>query len=99
MFVSPALQAAEAVPRAAGLMRNAWEPHLVAIEPGAVLEREEVQISCSTKEGKGMSLTEQRPWLPPLSIFTGVHRHQIMLTPLLALLESVPGHVPSSSLG
>lgn len=36
-FVLPALQAAEAAPRAAGLMRNAWDPHLVAIEPGAAL--------------------------------------------------------------
>lgn len=38
--VLPALQAAEAAPRAAGLMRNAWDPHLVAIEPGAALGRE-----------------------------------------------------------
>lgn len=98
-FVSPALQAAETAPRAARLMRNAWDPYLVVIEPGAVLGKEEAQTSCSTKEGRGMSMAEQRPWLPPPSIFTGMHRHQIMLTPLLALLDSVPGHVPSSSLG
>lgn len=99
VFASPALQAAEAASRAAGLMRSAWDSHLVPIEPGGALGREEVQISCSTKEGRGMSVAEQRPWLPPPSTFTGVHRHQIVLAPLPALMGSVPGHVPSSSLG
>lgn len=52
-----------------------------------MLGREEAQISFSTKEGRGMSVAEQRPWLPPPSTFTGVHRHQMVLAPLLALLE------------
>ena len=45
-------------------MRSAWDPHLVAIERGAVLGREEAQISCSTKEGRGMSTAKQRPQRP-----------------------------------
>lgn len=52
-------------PEPAGLMRSAWDLHLVAIERGAALGREEAQISCSTKEGRGMSVAERRPRRPP----------------------------------
>lgn len=46
-------------PEPARLMRSAWDPHLLAIEQGAALGTEEAHISCSTKEGRGMSTAEQ----------------------------------------
>lgn len=105
-FVSPALQAAEAVPRAAGLMRNAWDPHLVVIEPGAVLGREEAQISCSTKEGRGMSVAEQRPWLAPpsqgctgpLLALLGCPRVYTLLFPGLSLSAAQPPPFPPTGM-
>lgn len=88
-------------PEPAGLMRSAWDPHLVAIERGAALGREEAQISCSTKERRGMSAVEQRPRGPPhfpppaqppppsLGVCKGTGS---CLAPLPALLGLVPGN-------
>ena len=72
-----------AAPEPAGLTSSAGDPHLVAIEQGAALGREEAQISCGTKEGRGMSAAERRPRRPSPSASSaaepslGVQRHRI----------------------